>query len=273
MKIFLKIVIIFISIHFFSSFALHYDLGNISKHNIAAIIKKYEQNINGLPFLFYPAKSPKRLWIIFTGMVEGNLYNFWSWFYNPNEQWQDTAYLFLKNYPHTWYLGTKESPLIEKYTQIIQHCMSISHLTPEQTFSMGGSMGGYAALYYGISLNFKGVFAALPQINWDIAQGYVAIDHLKDHWVDIAVLTTKTKRLPFIYIQEPCFSYDKKALEYFLNTIQARSDYFMLINKTSNPEHAPFLPTKSLIEKILFFFESLSFNSNDLIPRQKQNVR
>lgn len=263
---YIKVLLLFFGMSLWLNATIEDDssLKGIAHPDINYVLKKYQKNFNGIDFLFFPARNPKRLVIVFAGREDK--YHFWSWFWKDSENWEKTAYVFLKDNRFQWFIGTSQNSLVPKYTQIINYCIRLCNLSSAQTFAVGSSMGAYAALYYGITMQFKGIFAGLPQITWDLAVNYVPIDGIRENWIDIAQLAITARRLPFIYIQESNFIYDKEALYYFLTSLKQRPDYLVIANQTSNLGHTPFLPTKTLIKKTLRYFESLEYNENDYIP-------
>lgn len=233
--------------------------------NVEYVLQKYEKEYKGLKYLFYPSSSPKKIRVIFA--ARRHPYSMWSWFWDPAEQWQDTAYLFFTDPTTTWYLG-RNFNLMATYQDIIHKHVAESGLTYKDTCMIGSSMGGYGALLYGLVLNVKTIIAIMPQLNYDIGQPTYDYSGLsKNEFIDIDELILKTDDLPLIYIQESQSWPDNKQLALLMQKIHLRPKYCVIVNKTSNLGHGPFLLTKGYLEKILHFFDSLTFNMDDQIPR------
>lgn len=226
-----------------------------SKEIIDYVKSKYEHTLYDQEYLFFPAKNPKRLWILFCG-AQKNRYTMWSWFWNDNEDWQDTAYLFLKDESFSWYLGFEDKPLVETYTALIKKIINECNLEPKNVFSIGHSMGGYAALFYGITLGFKGIFAFRPQIDWPNAATFFSVNQLKNRWIDINELLINKTAIPLIYLQFGEFEPDKQAGYKLIDTLKSRES-LSIIQKTTNTQHIGHEPTKKFIESTLLYFENI----------------
>ncbi|MFA6491223.1 MAG: hypothetical protein WCW33_00125 [Candidatus Babeliales bacterium] len=135
-----------------------------NKEKINYIKSKYEHTLFGKQHLFYPAKNPKLLLIFFYGALK-NRYLMWSQFWNDEEHWENSAHLFLKDDDTTWYLGNDAQDFVPNYSNIINHYIAVCKLAPDHVFTIGCSMGGYAAILYAILLGLKGVIAFNPQVN------------------------------------------------------------------------------------------------------------
>src|ERR1700722_10921420 len=175
---------------------------------ITYVKSSYERTMHGINYLLYPAQNPQQLWILFNGATPGK-YTMWSWFWREDEAWDTTAYLFLKDDDIRWYLGSAEEAKTTAYLDIITHVMDELGLEPSQICTIGHSMGGYAALYYGLQLAVGSIYVFRPQVTWDAAVTYYSIKKLHDVWVDIDKLVRAELTLPSIYIQYGEFMPDK----------------------------------------------------------------
>ena len=226
-----------------------------ASEKIEYVKNKYQQTLFGQDCLFYPATNPERLWILFGGRSL-NLYTMWSWFWREDEQWENTAYLFLKDDSFSWYLGSPTDSLIENSSNIIKHFTDKCGLSNDHVFSIGHSMGGYAALFYGITLGFKGIFAFRPQIDWLNALRYFAVSELSSIWQDIDFLLKQSNKPPYIYIQYGEFPPDKDAALKLVNVMKEKES-IGIIQKTMNTNHVGFNPTKEFIKRTLDYFDNI----------------
>jgi len=224
--------------------------------SIESIKKKYEKNLFNLEHLFFPARNPKRLYIVFNGAPK-NRYMMWSWFYD-DERWTDTSFLFLKDDTTSWYIG-EDGSLVKSYINLINHYMKLSRLTHKQLFTIGSSMGGYAALLYGIMLEVNGVFSFRPQIDYANAASFFLVEKLRHHWIDLNNLVKKYKNLPKMYLQCGMFENDKAAMNTFIDTLKNHSTV-IIFHKTTETTHMGFTPSKDFIKKTLKFLESINTN-------------
>jgi len=209
---------------------------------------KYQIALHGIDCLWYPAKNPKQLWVLCNGAT-ANRYTMWSWFWDADESWDDVSYLFLKDDQIRWYLGTAEQPLTDTYCAIITEVMQKSHLTSNDVFTIGHSMGGYAALHFGLLLGVKGILALRPQIDWFNGIQFFSIKKLADLWVNINDLILTSAQVPSIYLQFGEFGPDKGAGETCINALLEK-EAFMMIEKTLNTSHTGYHPTKDYLVSI-----------------------
>jgi predicted esterase len=218
------------------------------------IKSKYEISIAGIDCLFYPARHPKRLYIFCNGATAGK-YTMWSWFWRDDEAWEDTAYLFLKDDDIRWYLGTAQKPLTDAYCTLITTIMKRCGLTPDQTFAVGHSMGGYAAIHFTLRLGLRAVFALRPQIDWASAAQYFSVKKLRDMWIDLDQLLLHSPHKPMVYLQYGEFGPDKDAGRIFLHALLEKNA-FVILEKTANLSHTGYHPTKAYIETTLAYMEA-----------------
>ncbi|WHP04459.1 hypothetical protein QLH32_10295 [Acinetobacter corruptisaponis] len=69
--------------------------------------EKYGISMLGIDGIFFPAKKAKRLLVFFSSMGKDR-YDRYSWFWDENENWEETSYLFLKDDSFHYFLGTDE---------------------------------------------------------------------------------------------------------------------------------------------------------------------
>lgn len=223
---------------------------------IAYVKSIYEQSLYGIDFLFYPAKQPQRLYVLCNGATIGK-YTMWSWFWRDDEVWEDTAYLFLKDDAIRWYLGTQEEPLTDTYCAIINTVMHWCGLTANQVYTIGHSMGGYAALHFALKLGLAGAFVLRPQIDWQTAAQYFSVKKLQDIWVDLDMLVRTATNIPLLYLQYGEFVPDKQAGLHLLAALIEKKA-FVILEKTTNEEHTGYHPSKVYIEATLAYMEKMN---------------
>jgi hypothetical protein len=222
---------------------------------IAYVKNKYEHTLDDIEFLYYPAQHPKRLYVLCNGATVGK-YTMWSWFWRSDEAWEESAYLFLKDDAIRWYLGTVEKPLTETYCSIITTVTNWCGLTPKEVFTIGHSMGGYAAIHFALLLGLRGVFALRPQIDWEYGTQYFSIKKLEKIWIDLDQLLLASAHIPIVYLQFGEFGPDKGAAQKFLNALITKNG-FVILEKTGNSSHTGYHPTKEHIETTLLYMEKV----------------
>lgn len=218
---------------------------------IEYVKNKYEQSRHGIEYLLYPAQNPRRLFILFNGATPGK-YTMWSWFWRADEAWDDTAYLFLKDDDIRWYLGSVDVPKTTLYCDIINHVMQSLSLKPSQVCTIGHSMGGYAALYYGLQLHVGCVYVFRPQVTWEAAALYYSVKKLRDIWVDIDLLAQNQEILPRLYLQYGEFLPDKLGAHALIDTYTEKQG-LMFVEHTNHSEHLGYHPTQKQIESTVAF--------------------
>ena len=222
-----------------------------NKIPIAYVKSKYEQTMHGIEYLFYPAKDPQQLWVLFNGATPGK-YTMWSWFWRDDEAWDTIAYLFLKDDDIRWYLGSAERPKTEVYSDIIMAAMASLGLDSSQVCMVGHSMGGYAALYYGLLLSAGSVYVFRPQVTWEAAVTYYSIKKLRDVWVDIDTLVQSVPLVPILYLQYGEFLPDKLSGQALVNAYLERRSVIMT-EHTMHTDHIGYHPTKEQLETTIAF--------------------
>lgn len=218
---------------------------------IMYVKSNYEHSQYGIEYLVYPAKDPKKLWILFNGATPGR-YTMWSWFWRDDELWDDTVYLFLKDDDIRWYLGSEDHPKTDAYLNIITSVMHSFGLDPSQVCTIGHSMGGYAALYYGLLLHAGYTYVFRPQVTWDAAVTYYSVKKLKDLWVDIDALVLTQDSVPRLYLQYGEFMPDRLSGKALVDAYAEKHGIF-IVERTEHPEHVGFHPTKEQIEATVNF--------------------
>lgn len=222
-----------------------------SAAQIAQVKSRYEHTMHGIDYLLYPAKNPKQLWVLFNGATVGK-YTMWSWFWRDDECWDEVAYLFLKDDDILWYLGTKQEPKTAIYCDIITTVMQSLGLQSSQVCTIGHSMGGYAALYYGLLLQAGCMYIFRPQVTWDAAVTYYSVKKLKEVWIDLDALARTQGYVPRLYLQYGEFLPDKLAGKALIDAYTEKQS-FMVVERTEHPEHIGFHPTKEQIENTITF--------------------
>lgn len=221
---------------------------------MAYILNKYECELFGRKSLFFPATNPKRLIISFA--PAGDFYSLWSWFWRNNEDWQDTAYLFLKDANLTWYLGNNDKSLVNDYKEIIEHFIKVNGLSSNNVIAIGGSMGGYAAIFYAVICQLRGAIAFNPQINKVCAteRGFPVI-RTEDRWVDLDQLVASAEYVSHISLSYNDFHCDKCAGLKLIDQLQKRNSV-TVFRKGLGKEHKELGYDKKFLETEIWYLEN-----------------
>jgi hypothetical protein len=226
------------------------------------VIANYEKNHRGIDYLFYPSESPKRLIVIFSGLSSRKSYNRFSWYWDESQRWVgDTAYLFLNDLAETWYCGTPSDGRLDIYSEIITRAMSELGLSGNRVFSLGASMGGYAAILFGIIHGFNGVLSVNAQVNKKYAALSKSSEWLDkmslcgDCFIDLECFASDAKSLPKLYIQYGQYEADRKASESIVRAFQGRTS-MLITSILSDETHVVDKPTRGTIESCISLFSS-----------------
>jgi len=230
----------------------------VDKNLIQYVLNKYQHKICNRDCLFYPAKNPKRLLISFNGVAK-NKYMMWSWFWKEDENWDDTAYLFLKDDDTCWYLGNNQQSFVQDYSTIINHFIAQCKISNENVFTIGGSMGGYAAIFYATTLGLKGAIAINPQVDrksWKLkVRGF---DDIGRQWRDLQQVVGSSQKIPFISLIYSYHIRDKSAGNILLETLKEKGALTLLRRHNSREHTGDAGITKEFVEGEIRYFESLN---------------
>lgn len=230
--------------------------------------KKYEKQLFGCDVLYYPSIHPKRLVINFSSMSKDR-YDRYSRAWDQTEKWDtDTAYLYFKDDNYSYYLGNDNNPLNGVYFKIIKRFMNMNNLSSQQVFTVGGSMGGYAAIYYALALELNGAIVVAPQTTLRATHAHVYrnwekhIINIGKQWTDLDMMIGRFKKIPNIYIEYGHYRSDVLAVESILCEIKHKKESLIIIRKANWEEHTvDTCLSQKTVESVIFFFENHGFIS------------
>lgn len=222
------------------------------------VLKNYEVQRCGIDFLLYPCKSPHKVIVFFTGYSTRKTYNRYSWFWDEKERWQNQVlYIFVRDPENLWYSGT------EYYQKLKKLFLSIAqeyNLKFEHFIFIGGSMGGYGALRYGLSLNVGQIIAIHPQLTLEATKfhhdntWYETIKDLGDKFVPITELVTG--KLPMIYLEFGNYKADKLAAQELIKAYDAKEG-LLVVSKHAREDHVTEQPDFERLHSIMNFFNNI----------------
>ncbi|SOZ63383.1 hypothetical protein CBM2615_B140208 [Cupriavidus taiwanensis] len=225
--------------------------------------EKYKVHMLGQHGIYFPCENAKRLLVLFSSMGKDR-YDRYSWFWDEDEQWDETAYLFLKDDSFNYFLGDDEKPLTQTFRKIILHHMVLAGVKEDQVFAIGGSMGGYAAIYYASLMQLNGAIVSNPQLDYASARAHSfsnwerQIRKTGSQWYDLGEFIFKWQRIPNIYIEYGNYRADRLAAERFIDA--ALEGPSLVIARKANWEgHTVDSLSKTTIESVVNFFENHGF--------------
>lgn len=227
------------------------------------VLKNYEKTVNGISYLFFPSKNPSKLVILFSGLSGHKTYNRYSWYWDESEEWSsDTAYLFFNDLNATWYVGTDENPIKEKYKAIIKNTIRDLGISNDNAFTVGGSMGGYASVLFSFELGLGGCLSIHPQLNYASTLRQRAGDWAKNirscgsQFIDAENLIHLVDKMPAIYLEYGNYEPDRACAESFVSELKRKS-HLVIVNKNESDDHVTMSPSKKRIEEVINFFQGI----------------
>ena len=143
--------------------------------------------------------------------------------------------------------------LLNDYLNLIQFYLDEYNLENSQIYTIGGSMGGYAAILYGIILEANGIYAYNPQIDYKSAALRFKVNGLEDLWIEPEHILSSRQNYTNIFLYFGDFSADKRAAEKFIETLQ-RKPGILVIQKSSHPGHKGLpLSVESIMATFAYF--------------------
>lgn len=224
------------------------------------VIARYGATLLGEEVVYFPARDPKCLLICFSAMDANNRFNRLSWFWDPEEQWQNgMSVLYLCDRKYQFYLGDNTSPKFHTFEKIIQRYMQVAGVSAEQTFCVGSSMGGYAAILYAFRLRLGGAITGVPQVSKRFARMHnyanwiKSINSTEDQWLELDEFLYRTDmKLPRLYLEYGRYPADCFAAECLLDIYRERNG-LVLAHKGRVAEHSYFMSPETVLATVELF--------------------
>ena len=226
---------------------------------------KYGFHSLGQHGIYYPCANAKRLVVLFSSMGKDR-FDRYSWFWEDSEYWEDTAYLFFKNDSFCYFLGTEETPLDQTFRKLILSYMAECGVNNSQVFTVGASMGGYAALYYASLMGLNGAIVSNPQVDYSSARAHEfqnwerQIRLMGSQWYDLNDFLCK-RSAPKVYIEYGNYLADKFAAQKLINVLNEKNSLY-IVRKTDWSGHTVDSLKKETILSAISFFEMNNFYFN-----------
>lgn len=216
-------------------------------------------------FIYYPASAARRLIVNFSSMGQDR-FDRYSRHWDPTQRWEgDTAYLFFKDDNFSYFLGTDDKPMSPIINRIIRHFRIANALSDEQVFTVGGSMGGYGALFYALTLGLSGAIVCSPQVNRRALHAHAYQNWTRNarstgtQWIDLDMLVHRVEKTPHVYIEVGQYPSDQIASEALITALSKKPG-LLIHRRASWSEHTrnDVLP-KELIDQTIAYFETNNF--------------
>jgi len=187
-------------------------------------ILQYEVQKNGVEALVMSGANPKRAVISFSSMNPGK-YERWSWFYERHSEGCEDLYIIFKDDSQHYYLGDSTSSMYIRHIKFINEQLESRGLKAADSYMVGSSMGGYAALYFGFTLGVAGVVSINPQIDYASTRRHSLqnwerqIREIGDTWVDLNDFIYRFEVKPKIHIEHGDYPADVAAVTKFIASL------------------------------------------------------
>ena len=224
--------------------------------------RTYGTQVDGVDFIYYPCANPKRLVVNFSSMGKDR-FDRYSRYWDTSQQWDsETAHLFFKDDDFTYFLGTDQKPKTTVYSRIIRQFQDANSLNLHQVYTVGGSMGGYGALYYALMLGLSGAIVCAPQINQRAMQAHAFnnwIRHARttgSQWADLDLMVHRFAHIPYIYIEHGNYPADRLAVADFIGALDGRNTLLIHRHASWSEHTRDDVLQKDLVDSTILYFET-----------------
>jgi hypothetical protein len=216
------------------------------------------QTVLGQEVIYIPAKAESNgLLVFFSAMNLRRKYDRINWF-KTEESRGGFSFLFLNNLGYDYYLGNDIKPYFHTFEKIIRRFAKYE-LNSNNIYTIGSSMGGYAAIYYAFKMKLKGAIVGVPQVNKRFALMHThknwikAINSTGSQWVDLDILLNQPHLdLPKLYLEYGNYPADKYAALSLVEIYQNRSG-LLITRKAAGNEHTYFMSPEIITSTVNFF--------------------
>lgn len=212
--------------------------------------------------IFFPSIKPKRLFVFFSSMGKDR-FDRYSWFWDPEEKWENgDSFLFIKDDSFHYFLGTDSAPMRDSIRKLINTYQNINSCYPisnDKTFCVGGSMGGYAAIFYACYCSLKAAIVTNPQITYEATQMHKffnwesKIREIGSQFYDLNIWIEKFEYTPYIYMEYGNYPSDRHACEKLINTLKSKKSIFIVKKQDWNTHTVNSLTKKEILNVANFF--------------------
>lgn len=172
---------------------------------------------NGIDALVMCGANPRKAIISFSSMSPGK-YERWSWFFDRHMSGSEDLYIVFKDESHHYYLGDDQKAMNLRHHRFISGLLEKNGLGVKETYLLGSSMGGYAALYFGFWLDVGGIIAINPQIDYASTRRHSLqnwerkIREVGSSWVDMHDFVYRYPSRPRLHLEHGEYPADVSAV-------------------------------------------------------------
>lgn len=176
------------------------------------VLERYQYQAEGISYVYYPAAHARRLLVTFAALNEGGLYNRIEHFWQQDESWNETAYLFFADPSNQWYAD------LQPYRSVI------SATGIADVYVSGSCMGADAALRCGLECGYSMLLTAVRNKD-DIANPHGRYEQ------------RVYPKLGPCYIEARGTGQDAAMLQYVADLYQRRGGLCLARTLPQSPEH------------------------------------
>ena len=142
-------------------------------------------------------------------------------------------YIILKDDSQRFYLGDDSEAYNIRHFRFFIDILKSKNIDIDRVITLGSSMGGYAALYYGFWLGVKGIIAINPQTTYAAARRHSLqnwerqIRATGTAWVDLDQFIFRFDHKPIVFLEHSNYPADSAAADSLVFAMtERRIDYF-----------------------------------------------
>jgi predicted esterase len=206
--------------------------------------------------LVFEPNHVEKIVISFTGM-QADRYNRWSWFHARHLKNDTTLYMVFKDDDHLFYLDRPGLGLVtEHHIDFIQNRMHHHNLNSKQIYTVGNSMGGYAAVYFAFELDARAAISVCPLVDLSstrlLPSGNLwerKMLQLGNHWIDLDQYVLKSTGNPEIFLIHGQYPPDVVAANKLIVALDQKDTVYTkeIVDQTT---HGDFLSYNKMFELI-----------------------
>jgi len=185
--------------------------------NFDYVMSKYHHREDGAEYVYYPSVLPKRLLVTFAALNEGGHFNRIRQFWQPEEVWPDTDFLFFRDQTNQWYSDL--SPALTVIERIA------TQVGVARVYTSGSCMGAYGALIAGLRLPAAGLLLTVTRFPED-----TPTDELRE-------AIKQCPSLPPCYIEARGLWPDQDALKYVVELYREKGGLCLFRSMPESKEH------------------------------------
>lgn len=197
---------------------------------IASVIADHRVVYHSVDALVFEPAQVDKVVVSFTGM-KLNRYERWSWFHDQYLKGSNTLYIVFKDDDHAFYLDRDSTgPVSAHHADFILDKLTKYNLDSKQLYTVGSSMGGYAAVYFAFRLNARAATSVSPLV--DIASARLLppgnlwerkMLELGNEWIDLDQYVLESNNNPEVFLMYGKYPPDIAAANKLISALDVKN--------------------------------------------------